>query len=161
MAVTSIGRARFVTVIKKARFVYSPFTSQEMVGFGDALAATIRQRIQAGQNVYDQPAAPLKPGRNGRPGYPDRKRQRGIDPVRNWTWTGHTLRCLKTTSANQNRAVIEFLNETFPGRSQTAAQIASYNNQREHQFGVSPRDRDYIIALMMSGRKLVTLQRMA
>ena len=54
--------ARFQTIIKSARFVYSPYTATEMQGFGQVLADSIRARIQSGQNIYDQAAAPLKPG---------------------------------------------------------------------------------------------------
>jgi hypothetical protein len=62
--------ARFQTVIKSARFVYSPYTATEMQGFAQVLADSIRARIQSGQNIYDQAAAPLKPGLPGRR-YPD------------------------------------------------------------------------------------------
>jgi vacuolar-type H+-ATPase subunit H len=60
---------RFQTVVRHARFVYSPYTSDEMLGFGQLLADTIRARIQSGQNINDQAAAPLKPGQGGRRGY--------------------------------------------------------------------------------------------
>jgi hypothetical protein len=57
---------RFQTV-RRARFVYSPpYTVSEMQGFGQLLADTIRARIQAGQNIYDQAAAPLKSAKAGR-----------------------------------------------------------------------------------------------
>ena len=54
--------ARFQTVLKRARFVYSPYTATEMQGFAQVLADSIRARIQSGRNIYDQAAAPLKPG---------------------------------------------------------------------------------------------------
>jgi len=53
--------ARFQTVIKSARFVYSPYTAIEMQGFAQVLADSIRARIQSGQNINDQAVAPLKP----------------------------------------------------------------------------------------------------
>ena len=146
---------RFITVVRKARFVYSPFTGEEMGGFGQLLADTIRARIQSGRNVYDEPAAPLKPGRVGHPGYPDLKESRGLQPIRDWTWSGHTMRCLKVLSVNENRAVIGFLDEAMPGRSQTASQIAFWNNQIEHMWGVSNADRAVVIPVMMNYRPLV------
>jgi len=149
---------RFVTVIKKTRFIYSPFTTEEMTSFGQLLADTIRARIQAGQNVYDQAAAPLKPGKPGRRGYPDYKSARGLQPVRDWTWSGHTLRCLKVLTANENQAVVGFLQETKPGRSKTAAAIAYINNRREQQWGVSPHDRLVITQMMLNYRPIVTLE---
>jgi len=109
---------RFQTVIKHARFVYSPYTATEMQGFAQMLADSIRARIQSGRNIYDQ-AAPLKPGLPGRRGYPDYKVARGLQPIRDWIWSGHTLRCLKVLTANENRAAIGFLDETLPGRRQT------------------------------------------
>jgi hypothetical protein len=36
---------RFQTVVRRARFAYSPFTAQEMQGFAQLLADTIRKRI--------------------------------------------------------------------------------------------------------------------
>lgn len=152
------GRTRFVTVVRKARFVYSPFTGQEMQIFGQFLADTIRARIQAGQNVYDQAAAPLKPAKSGRKGYPDYKSARGLKPIRDWTWSGHTLRCLKVLTANENRAVLAFLQETKPGRGQTATQIAFTNNRREWQWGVSPRDRAAIVEVMLNYRPVVKVE---
>ena len=108
--------ARFQTVIRRARFVYSPYTATEMQGFAQVLADSIRARIQSGRNIYDQAAAPLKPGLSGRRGYPDYKAARGLQPIRDWTWSGHTLRCLKVLTANENRAAIGFLDEALPGR---------------------------------------------
>jgi hypothetical protein len=149
--------ARFQTVVRRARFVYSPYTSDEMLGFGQLLADTIRARIQSGQNIYDQAAAPLKPALPGRRGYPDYKVARGLQPIRDWTWSGHTLRCLKVLTVNQNRATLGFLDEAFPGRTQTASEIAFWNNQREHMWGVSPRDREVIVAAMTTYRPLVVV----
>jgi len=70
------------------------------------LPDSIRTRIQSGQNIYDQASAPLKPGLPGRRGYPDYKAARGLNPIRDWTWSCHTLGCLKVLTANENRAAI-------------------------------------------------------
>lgn len=148
---------RFQTVIRRARFVYSPYTAYEMQGFAQVLADSIRARIQSGQNIYDQAAAPLKPGQPRCRGYPDYKSARGLKPIRDWTWSGHTLRCLKVLTANENRAVIGFLDEALTGRRQTASQIAFYNNQRARQWGVSPRDRQAVLAAML-GRPIVIVK---
>ena len=67
---------RFQTVIRRARFVYSPYSATEMQGFAQVLTDAIRARIQHGQNIYDQAAAPLKSGLPGRRGYPDYKAAR-------------------------------------------------------------------------------------
>jgi hypothetical protein len=62
---------RFQTVIKSARFVYSPYTASEMQGFEQVLADSIRTRIQSGNNIYDQVAAPAKHGLPGQRGPPE------------------------------------------------------------------------------------------
>jgi hypothetical protein len=41
---------------------------------------------------------------------------RDLQPIRDWTWSGHTLQCLKVLNANENRAAIGFLDEALPGR---------------------------------------------
>jgi hypothetical protein len=71
----------FHTVIKSARFVYSPYTATKMQGFAQVLADAIRARIQSGQNICDQATAPLKPGLPGRRGYPEYKAARGLQRV--------------------------------------------------------------------------------
>jgi|ERR1039458_3262341 hypothetical protein len=84
--------SRSQTVIRSARFIYSPYTATEMQGFAQVPADAIRARIQRGQNIYDQAAAPLKPGLPGRRGYPDDpdyKAARGLNPIRDWNWSGH------------------------------------------------------------------------
>jgi hypothetical protein len=168
--------ARFVAVVRHARFIYSPYTAYEMQAFAQVLADSIRTRIQNGQNMFDQPAAPLKPSTVAR------KSQDpcnvGVVGPRNWTWTGFTLRCLKVLSANENRAVIGFLDELHPyrvkkldyrdkwgrlhaaGKQLTASQIAAINNRIEHQWGVSERDRQALEAVLRGYRPLVTVAEM-
>ena len=67
------------------------------------------------------------------------------------------MRCLKVLTANENRAVVGFLDEALPGRSQTASQIAFYNNRRERQWGVSPHDREAVLAAFQA-RPIVMLK---
>src|SRR5579872_4127253 len=96
----------FQTKITRARFVLGPFTAEDMQTIGSVLTDTISARIRKGINVNDSPARPLKPGRNGHRGYPDYKAARGLQPIRDWFWTGRTMRSLKVKSASENRAVI-------------------------------------------------------
>jgi len=114
-----VQMAGFHTILKSARFIYPSYTAIEMQGFAQVLADSIRARIQSGQNIS------VKPELSGRRGYPDYKAARRLQPIRDWTWTGHTLRCLKVLPANENRAAIGFLNEARPGQRLTASQIAA------------------------------------
>ncbi len=124
----------FQARVTRARFVLGPFTAEDMQTIGGVLVESISTRIRKSLNVNDAPAKALKPGRNGRRGHPDYKIARGLMPIRDWVWTGRTMRSLKVKSANENQAVIGFVDPT-------ADRIAHVNNLREKQFGVSPKDR--------------------
>ncbi len=147
----------FTAKITRARFVLGPFTSEDMLAIGNVLRDSIAARIGKGLNVNDAPAKALKPGRNGRRGYPDYKKARGLQPIRDWFWTGRTMRSLKVKSASENRAVIGFVDPN-------ADRIAHVNNLREKQFGVSPNDRQAlsraVLALLRQAR-VVRLTRAA
>jgi hypothetical protein len=147
----------FTAKITRARFVLGPFTSEDMLAIGNVLRDSIAARIGNGLNVNDAPAKALKPGRNGRRGYPDYKKARGLQPIRDWFWTGRTMRSLKVKSASENRAVIGFVDPN-------ADRIAHVNNLREKQFGVSPNDRQAlsraVLALLRQAR-VVRLTRAA
>ncbi len=133
----------FQTRITRARFVLGPFTSEDMETIGNVLVDKISTRIGKGLNVSDTPAKPLKPGRNGRKGYPDYKAARGLQPIRDWFWTGRTMRSLKVKSASENRAVIGFVDPR-------ADRVAHANNRREKQFGISPTDRAALNAVVLA-----------
>ena len=81
----------FETKIRRARFVVGPFSPEQMATIGQVTLDHIVERIRRGVNVQDAPAKPLKEGKNGR-GYPYYKSARGLQPIRDWTWRGLTLR---------------------------------------------------------------------
>lgn len=127
----------YQTKITRARFVVGPFQPEQMATIAQITADSVTARIRSGLTVEDAEAKPLKPGRNGKRGYPDYKSARGIVPKRNWIWRGKTMRSLKVKSANENRAVIGFVDPE-------ADKIAHFNNQREKQFGLSPKDTEVL-----------------
>lgn len=129
----------FRTKITRARFTYSPFTSEQMVTIGQALTDSIKDRIHRGEDANDAPAKPLKPGRNGKRGYPDYKIARGLQAIRDWFWTGRTLRSLKVLSANENKVTIGFSDDH-------ADMVAHVQNGRDRMFGVSPKNREAVEA---------------
>jgi hypothetical protein len=133
----------FTAKVTRARFMLGPFSSEDMLSVANTLRDSIAGRIGEGLNVNDAPAKALKPGRNGRRGYPDYKRARGLQPIRDWFWTGRTMRSLKVKSASENRAVIGFVDPN-------ADRIAHVNNLRNRQFGVSPKDRAALAAAVLA-----------
>jgi hypothetical protein len=144
-------RQGFQTKVSHARFVVGPFSSDQMNTLAGILRDSMRGRIQSGLNVNDQPSKPLKPK------YAKQKQTRGKPPIRDWTMTGNTLRAMAVISANENRAVIAFNNPV-------AAQIARLNNLRERAFGVSPRDRQVLVAAVNATArqaKFVTVKKVA
>lgn len=146
------GKAQTVNThmkISKARFSLSPFSSEQMAKIGTQLADTIRKRIASGVNVNDTDAKPLKPGRNNKRGYPDYKIAHSLQPIRDWTWSGRTLRSMKVISVNQNRGVIGFTDLR-------SDRVAHVNNAQEKMFGISPKDaqvlRDAVYSLFRTDR---------
>ncbi len=131
----------FQAKITRARFVLGPFTSEDMLTIGNVVVDSIKDRLHKGLNINDQPAKPLKPGRDGHKGYPDYKAARGLQPFRDWLWTGRTLRSLKVKQVSENRAVIGFIDPN-------ADLIAHVNNIRERAFGISPKDRQALAAII-------------
>ena len=147
----------FQAKITRARWVLGPFTSEDMLSIGTAVRDSIAQRIGKGLNANDEPAKPLKPGRNGHRGYPDYKIAHGLQPLRDWFWTGRTMRSLKVKNANENRAVIGFVDPK-------ADLVAHVNNLREKAFGISTKDRNAttaaVLAILMRAR-VVRVERAA
>jgi hypothetical protein len=152
----------FAPKITRARYVYSGFSSEQMASLGGTVLTSVVDRIKKGVNCEDSPAKPLKPGRNGKTGYPDAKARRGIAPIRNWIspiqWPKNrikTLRALKVKTANENRVVIGFIDPK-------ADQIAHINNRQEKMFGLSPKDREVLLETVNEMKRgAVTVKRIA
>jgi len=123
--------SRFQPVVRRARFAAPGFSADQMLTFGQALAADVKARILLAQDVNDQPAPTLKPG------YAKFKNRKYPPAIRNWQLTGRTLRGLRCLRASQNLAIIGFSDPV-------AAQRAAINNRRALQFGVSPKNRENI-----------------
>jgi hypothetical protein len=157
--------------ITHARFVVGAFSSEQMATLGNILSDAIKARIQSAMNVYDLPAKPLsdkvkvRRGRdfadysevnfNAPRGYATQKRKKGRNPVRDWTNSGRTMQALRMLAASENRAVIGFNNPV-------AGRIAHWNNLKERAFGVSPSNRQVLMAAMratMRQSKVVTVSR--
>src|ERR1017187_9024898 len=133
----------FQTKITRAQWVLGPFTAEDMTTIGTVLVDSISARIRKAVNVNDAEARPLKPGRNGHRGYPDYKSARGLQPFRDWFWTGRTMRSLKVKAASENRVTIGFVDPN-------ADRVAHVNNLREKQFGASPKDRLALRAIVLT-----------
>jgi hypothetical protein len=144
----------FQPKITRARFVLGPFTAEDMLGVGNVVRDSIAERIGKGLNVDDSPAKPLKPGKNGHRGYPDYKAARGLQPFRDWFWTGRMMRSLKVKQVSENRAVIGFVDPY-------ADRIAHVNNMREKQFGVSLKDRRALNAAVLAAVRKTRVVRVA
>ena len=114
-----------------------PFSSEQMTTIGLFMADRIRRRIESGVNISDNPSKELTQG------YMRAKQRRGLQPVRDWTWRGRTLRSLNVLRANENSVTIGF---TDP----QADKIAAVNNRREKAFGVSPEDRKALREIVLA-----------
>lgn len=142
----------FETKIRRSRFAVGSFSAEAMLTIGNVTLDAVLGRIQRGINANDEPAKPLKPGKNGRRGYPDYKSARGLQPIRDWTWRGKTLRSLKVKAVSENRAVLGFVDPE-------ADFIAHVNNLRERAFALSLNDRKVLAAVVNETGKTVRIVR--
>jgi hypothetical protein len=148
---------RFQTKITRARFVVGPFTADNMVTIAQAVRDSIAARLKLGLNAEDAPAKPLKPRKGGGRGYPEYKIARGLQPIRDWWWSGRTVRSMKVLRASENMAVIGFTD----ARSDRVAHI---NNLTERAFGMSPKNRVVLydtVRAVLRRSKFVSAQRVA
>ena len=120
-----------------ARFVYRPLGAEQMEAIGNLVIADVKARIGRGKNVDDEPAKPLKPGRNGKLGYPDRKAAKGLQSIRDLFWRGMTMRSIRVISSKPNEVRIGFDNPQ-------AATIAAVNQRRDPAWWFSPSNKQYI-----------------
>jgi hypothetical protein len=128
------------TVKRKVRFEVRGYSADYMLTVGQTVRDDIEQRILAGLDVSDGPVPPLKNGSRGS-GYASQKARKAPPALRNWRFTGRTLRSMKVLSAAPNQAKIGF---TDP----EANRRAFFNNRRYRQFGVSGANRRTLIAAL-------------
>jgi hypothetical protein len=118
---------KYVTVVKKSRFVVPGFGPSVMQRIGEKVRASIDSRIAAGVTVYDSPAPPLSVKRAAY------KQRTGRAPIRDWWYTGWTRRGMKVASVGQGEVSVGFVDAMSDFR-------ATMNNRRSLQFGASPKD---------------------
>jgi hypothetical protein len=124
----------FQPKITHARLVMSPFDSSQMLTIGNALADSVRKRIASGVNANDQPSKPLKGAHGNFVPYARKKQMKGLNPVRDWVYSGQTMRSLKVLTVNENQGKVGFTTDR-------ANRIASALNKIDRAFGISPTDR--------------------
>ena len=147
----------YQTKVPKPRLVLSPFSSEQMLAIGQSLAASMITRIKSGKNANDQPAKPLKGAKGKFVPYARKKLNHGLAPIRDWTYSGRTLRSLKVLSVNENTGRIGFTDARTD-------RIAHALNQIDRAFGVSPTDRvklNNAVHSALQGTKMIQVQRAA
>lgn len=108
-----------------------------MRNIGEALVASIKERLARGQTVQDSAAPPL------REKYARYKQRKKGSSLRNWNFQGRTLRGMRVTSSTTRRAVVSFSDPI-------AGMRAAINNRRVRQFGVSGANREAIRPLFVN-----------
>jgi len=143
-------------IASRARFKNAPFSAEQMQSLGNALRDSVRDRIRRATDVYDAPAPPLKPHRNNpNSSYAAIKVRRfGGQPIRDWWRTGRTLRSLHVLTVSINRVVVGFTDSVSNFR-------AFINNRRHRQFGMSPQDRNNVLAKFFELLRSFSIRRAA
>jgi hypothetical protein len=100
-----------------------------MADIGEAFLKSAKTRLYQAKDIHDNPAKPLVDG------YASRKLQHGRFPIRDWNWTGGTIRSLAVLTASENRCTI--------GPSDGRADfLITVNNKKVPQWPESPKDRE-------------------
>lgn len=128
--------SRFQTRIVKsrARFVYAPYSPQQMQSVGEALDRSVKSRWDRAENIYDQPAKPLGNGRKNN-GYRTQKERKGGRPVRDLLRTGRMRRSTRVLTAGPNQVTYGFTDEAMRRRM-------DFNQRRDPMWGMSPRNTE-------------------
>ena len=126
----------FSTKITHKRFSLLPFTPEDMKGIGDAVIKSVQKRILAGIKVDDSQARPLKGDVKSDKyiPYAEQKVRKGLAGIRNWTWSGKTLKSMQVLSASEDKAVVGFVGDR-------ANRIVAKMNQIDRMFGVAESDQ--------------------
>ncbi len=132
----------------RARFNESGLTTDAMIGIGESFIDSMFARWDRAENVYDVPAKPLKKG------YAIQKSKLRRGNRRNLKLTGDMRAHVKVLSANQNRVVIG------PTDSAMAERIR-FNNMKDRQYGVSPKDKEAIVKAVLAARTVGRAERVA
>lgn len=105
------------------------FGREDMALVGQVAVDSQRDRIGRGLNVNDIPALPLsKP-------YQKQKTRAGRPGLRDWTFSGDTLRSMQAQATDGQAVVV------FEGDQQKLARLARWNAAREQMAGLSPVDQ--------------------
>lgn len=121
-------------IISRERFSIRAFDGSEMQEIGETVLESVISRIRRGVNANDGPAKPLKPGRGGRFGYPDLKKRKGLQPIRDIVFSGRTLQAAKVSRTADNEGELGF-------NDARADRIMHANNLIDPMFALSPTDK--------------------
>jgi hypothetical protein len=163
--------SKFQPKIRKARFAVGPFTPQVMLAIGTAVNADIGRRLDAGLDVEDRLAPPLKARVNSPNnsngvqiarrvyqdlGYKGRKLKKGLNPIRDWRFSGRTRRAMRVLTAGPGLSILGFSDPE-------AAKRAAINNRRWRQYGMSPMNKRVLLAQveMYSGSAISVVSKAA
>jgi hypothetical protein len=114
---------------------------------GEGMLKKISERIHSGENADDAKMRPLKPTTKGNyVPYAEQKSKKGLQPFRDWTFTGRTLAALKVTEATNESVTLAFINPV-------ADRVAHKLNTMEPAFAVSPTDREELVKLFQEALK--------
>ena len=90
-------------------FEYVGLSSENARELATVLATSIKTRILSGKDVTDSQAPPLSKA------YARSKQRRGLNPIRDWRWSGNTLAALGPVTMQDGQIAVGFSN--LEGRS--------------------------------------------
>lgn len=126
-----------ITVTQMPDFPDVSFSETQMRALAANAEAQMRARMLRGVNVFDAPAKPLSER------YAKQKQRRGRAPIRDWTFTGETMRNMKVLETSSKAAEVGFDWRAAVSGSKGRPgpfQKALFQQNREPLFGLSLQD---------------------
>jgi hypothetical protein len=112
-----------------------------MLMVANAAKDSVTKRIVSGIKVDGTAARPLKGDVKSDKyvPYAEQKRRKGLQGIRNWVWSGKTLKSMQVLRVNEDRAVIGFVGSR-------ADRITTKLNRIDRMFGLGVSDEQAVNA---------------
>lgn len=162
---------KYQVKITQARFVVRPLSGPLMAEIGQSVIGSIFARWDAGLDVRDQTAPPLRDTPRGREGafnpggvrgrsrsgppvaYRVYKQQKTGSSIRDLNLTGRLRRSITVLSSGENTAVLGPVNGMH-SRQLSNGDVLARNQLRWRMWGVSPTDREKLLKMVVAERPL-------
>lgn len=121
-----------VRVTKRPEITPPKFLKADLEPLAGEMISLISRRISNATNVLDQSAKPLSKK------YARRKERKGLQPIRDWRFTGIMMRSLGLQELRDGSVTVGF---NWKDQGSPQFKKAAYGQYQHPMFGLSPRNQ--------------------